>query len=207
MDKKQYDEAIKYLWESFLSGDDRSFSAIYEFNINPLLSYGYKLCADREIVRDCIQEIFIDLFLKRKNIKIDIRNLKAYLYIALRNNILKKIKQTKRIELVAIKENHQELDFNVEYSCQDQMINEEISNERKQILDEATKKLPSKQKEIIFLRFEEELNYNEIAEIMNISVESARKLMYRALTTLKKKIDKENFSPLFFAFFSKFLSK
>jgi hypothetical protein len=57
---------LDFLWKSFLKGDDKSFSLIYQQHIDGLFLYGSKLCADRELVRDCIQEIFVDLFLKRK---------------------------------------------------------------------------------------------------------------------------------------------
>lgn len=57
---------LEYLWKSFQKGDDKSFSIIYQQHIGSLLLYGSKLSHDRELVRDCIQEIFVNLFLKRK---------------------------------------------------------------------------------------------------------------------------------------------
>ncbi len=74
---------IDFLWQSFLDGDDKSFSYIYELHINGLLAYGLKIATDREIVHDSIQEVFMDLFLKRKKIDVKIRNLKSYLFVAL----------------------------------------------------------------------------------------------------------------------------
>ncbi|MFV0593422.1 MAG: RNA polymerase sigma factor [Draconibacterium sp.] len=197
------EEHIIYLWESFLTGDDKSFSTIYELYINQLISYGYKLCTDREIVHDSLQEIFIDLFLKRNKLNVDIRNLKAYLFISLRNSLVKKIKNKKRFELLDLKDNNFEFDFDVEYSHQDRLIEDEISRELKKVLQAATKKLPAKQKEIIYLKFEEEMSYPEIAKIMNISIESARKLLYRALLSLRSKVHSDSFTPSFFILFSK----
>jgi len=197
------EEHIIYLWESFLRGDDKSFSSIYELYINQLISYGYKLCTDQEIINDGLQEIFIDLFLKREKLNVDIKNLKAYLFVSLRNSLIKKIKSGKRIELFDIKDNKFEFDFNVEYSYQDRLIEEEISQEIKELLKAATQKLPAKQKEIIYLKFEEEMSYPEIAEIMDISIESARKLLYRALLSLRSEIHSDSFTSLFFILFSK----
>ncbi|MCK3684067.1 sigma-70 family RNA polymerase sigma factor [Maribellus sp. YY47] len=194
---------ILYLWEAFLNGDDKSFSSLYELHIDQLISYGYKLCIDHELVHDSLQEIFIDLFLKREKLNADIKHLKAYLFVSLRNSLIKKIKSSKRIELFDIKDNKFEFDFNVEYSYQDRLIDEEISQEIRELLEAATQKLPAKQKEIIYLKFEEEMSYPEIAEIMNISVESARKLLYRALLTLRSEIPSDSFTSLFFILFSK----
>jgi RNA polymerase sigma factor (sigma-70 family) len=46
--------------------------------------------------------------------------------------------------------------------------------------------LPPRQKEIIFLRFYEGLSYDEIADIMSISINSAYKLLYKALENLQQ---------------------
>lgn len=198
------EEEIVLLWESFLSGNDKSFSTIYDLHINQLISYGYKLCPDKEIVHDGLQEIFIDLFLKRNKLNVDIKNLKAYLFVSLRNCLIKKIKSKKRLELHDIKDDNFEFNFNVEYSYQDKLIENEISEELKNVLQAATKKLPPKQKEIIYLKFEEEMSYPEISEIMVISIESARKLLYRALLSLRKEIPSDRFTPLLFIFFRHF---
>jgi len=151
-----------------------------------------------------LQEIFIDLFLKRNKLNVDIKNLKAYLFVSLRNGLIKKIKSKKRFELYDIKDNNFEFNFNVEYSYQDKLIEDEISQELKNVLQAATKKLPPKQKEIIYLKFEEEMSYPEISEIMAISIESARKLLYRALLSLRKEIPYEQFSSILFIFFRHF---
>lgn len=201
----QYNEVeITNLWKSFLDGDDKSFSLIYELYIKQLISYGYKLCSDHEIVHDSLQETFIDLFLKRRKLNVNIKNLKAYLFVSLRNCLIKKINSKKRFELHDLKDDKIEFNFSVEYSYQDKLIQDEISLELKNVLQAATKKLPPKQKEIIYLKFEEEMSYPEISEIMVISIESARKLLYRALLTLRKEIPSDRFSSILFIFFHHF---
>lgn len=194
------EKGLDFLWQSFLNGDDKSFSIIYQHYIDQLLSYGYKLHSDHEIVHDCIQEIFIDLFLKRKTLGVNIQNLKAYLFVALRNSIIKKVTKKRKFEMLDIPEN---INFDIEYSVQEQLIKQEISNEVNEKLKAAVDTLSPKQKEIIYLKFEEELNYEEISDILNISVESARKLLYRALFSLREKIHHRISSALFLIFSKK----
>ncbi len=186
----------KILWSSFLDGDDKAFIAIYYLFINALLSYGKKLTNDRELIHDAIQEIFIDLYQKRGKKHIPISNLKAYLLIALKNAALKKILQN-RIYDDKEADDHLFDEFNIEYSFQDQLINREISEEKHQRLQKAIVTLSAKQKEIIYLKFEEGLQYPEIASLMNITVESARKQLYRALLSLRQILDNETFLVLF----------
>ncbi|MEE4286033.1 MAG: sigma-70 family RNA polymerase sigma factor [Mariniphaga sp.] len=192
---------LNFLWKSFLKGDDKSFSLIYQQHIDGLFLYGSKLSTDRELVRDCIQEVFIDLFLKRKKVSREIVNLKSYLFVSLRNGIIKKLKQSRIFESIGEKEDETEAPFNIEYEFQDQLIQLEISQEIIAKLQSKIKNLPPRQKEIIYLKFEEEMDYPEIAPILKISVESARKLLYRALLTLRKTLDPSIAQTLFFIFF------
>lgn len=196
-------KSIDFLWHSFLKGDDKSFSIIYQQHINRLLLYGRKLCTNREIIHDCIQEIFLSLFVKRKKLGVKIENLNAYLFVALRNCLIKKIIKNRKTE--SLEENHiQEYDFfNIEYNIQDQIIELEISTEIKQKLKVAVDCLSPKQKEIVYLKFEEEMDYKDIADILDISVESARKLLYRALLSLRKVIDSKILLLNLFSFFKK----
>lgn len=197
------DKSIDFLWRSFLNGDDKSFALIYQRYIDGLLSYGHKLSSDRELVSDCIQEVFMDLFLKRKKLGVNIKNLKAYLFVALRNSLIKKLTKKRKFESVEIGDDHDEINFSIEYNFQDQLIKLENSDEIKEKLSAAVNSLPAKQKEIIYLKFEEELEYLEISEILKISVESARKLLYRALLSLRKVIGPTTFQTLFLFLFKK----
>lgn len=180
------------LWNSFLDGDDKAFAAVYYIFINALLSYGKKLTSDRELVYDAVQEIFMDLYQKRSKKHIPISNLKAYLFIALKNTILKKILQNRIYDDKEV-DDHLLNEFNIEYSFQDQLISREISEEKHQRLQNAIVMLSAKQKEIIYLKFEEELEYTEIARLLKITVESARKQLYRALLSLRHILDNETF--------------
>ena len=194
---------LDFLWKSFLKGDDKSFSLIYQQYIDGLFLYGSKLSADRELVRDCIQEIFIDLFLKRKKVSRDIINLKSYLFVSLRNCMVKKMGKSRMFESVDGNEDEIEVPFHIEYEFRDHLIELEISNEISEKLHAGIQNLPPRQKEIIYLKFEEEMDYPDIARMLKISVESARKLLYRALLTLRKTIDPSVAQTLFLFFFKK----
>ncbi|WP_319503513.1 RNA polymerase sigma factor [uncultured Draconibacterium sp.] len=201
--KRNSDKDVNNLWQSFQTGNNDSFTAIYNTYSNQLIAYGYKLSLDQDTVHDSIQEIFIDLYLKPKKRNADIKNLKSYLFIALRNKIYKKLQRNSRLETLDTSKENVELVFHVEYSYQEKLAQDEISMEIKKLLQHATAKLPSKQKEIIYLKFEEEMSYEDISVIMHISVESARKLFYRAMLSLRGYIEKKELKTIFFIFFRK----
>lgn len=187
---------IPSLWGSFLSGDDKAFAGIYHSFAPDLLSYGKKLSSDNNLVSDALQEIFLDLYLKRNKSHIPVSNLKAYLFTSLKNTIRKKQIRNKRFEN---KEVNDKLlgEFNIEYSFQDQLITMEISEEKQARLQKAITTLSPGQKEIIYLKFEQGLEYPEIAQLMSITIESARKQLYRALLSLRHVLDNEVFLTLF----------
>jgi RNA polymerase sigma factor (sigma-70 family) len=105
--------------------------------------------------------------------------------------------------MIEVHENYEWDRFNIEYSFQDRLIELEISNEIKNKLSAAINSLPPKQKEIIYLKFEEELGYLEISEILKISIESARKLLYRALISLRSIVEPKAFLTFFLVLFKK----
>lgn len=195
-------DPIKRSWQSFLKGDDRSFAVIYQHFAPGLLSYGSRFNIDKELVRDALQEVFTDLYLKRGHLHAEIGYMKGYLFTALKNNLLKKIEKRKKSGFDTNEKIGAELRFTIEYSFQEQLISIEISQETTKKLHQAIALLSPGQKEIIFLKFEEELDYSEIAGILGITVESARKQLYRALKSLREILDPKSLQ-LFLSFFQK----
>ena len=179
---------ILHIWKSFQLGDKEAFAYLYNQHINELFRYGSKLSNNNELVLDAIQEVFLDLYLKREKNKTNPENLKYYLILALKRNIIKKLKKNKKLVL----NNDYESDylFEPEYSIEKNIIEEELNTEIRTKVSQALNKLPSKQKEAIYLRFNESLEYPEIAKLLDISVESVRKQVYRALKTIRESFKK-----------------
>ena len=78
---------LSAVWTRFKSGDQEAFAILYNLHIDKLYSYGTKLCKDENIVKDALQELFLELFLKREKIKIASENLKFYLLLALNGHL------------------------------------------------------------------------------------------------------------------------
>lgn len=184
---------IDFLWQSFLKGNDKCFSLIYQQSINGLLFYGFNFTSDRELLHDCIQDVFTNLFVKKKNLGDKIKSLKPYLFVSIRNEVIKRIVKENKYRFIPIEEINDSLDFNVEYSTEQKILKKETSTENNKKLIAAVNSLPPRQKEIVYLRFEEELEYSEIAVIMKISVESARKSMHRTIISLRNLLDPSSF--------------
>jgi RNA polymerase sigma factor (sigma-70 family) len=187
---------INCLWNEFLKGDDKAFSLIYYQQIKRLLTYGYKLSPEKELVHDAIQEVFLDLYQKKGKPHILIEDLKGYLFISLKHSILKKVAGLRKFDLGRMDERYSDY-FKVEYNFQDEIIKKETGEETRLKILHAVEQLSPREKEIIYLKFEEELDYAQISKILEITIESCHKQFYRAMKELRKLCDPEKFLNFF----------
>lgn len=186
-------------WHRFKEGDKEVFAVIYNHHVDALYRYATKICTDEYLVKDAIQEIFLDLYLKREKNSVKPETLKFYLALALKRNLIKKLQSNRRIlQFSEIKF----IEFEVEYGIENQLIEDEGKEAINKKLLNALNQLPSKQKEAVYLRFNQSLEYEEVAAILEISVESVRKQVYRAVKTLREILGNES-SIVLLSFFQK----
>jgi len=142
----------------FMDNDsqDREFLAgIFLKYYSGLYNYGLKISGLRDITKDAIQNLFIQLWNNRKNLT-SIEDFRAYLFRGLRNNLLRDLKANGK--KLTLDENG---DQQIEFSHEDLLISKEKSLEIGKIVSHSLNKLPTRQKEIIFLRFYNDLSYRK----------------------------------------------
>lgn len=171
-------------WEALLNGNRDALAGLYEKYFDLLYEYGMRLCHDPELVKDCIQDLFIKLWTNRNNLSIT-TSIKPYLYTSLRNTVINKLEQEKHIRERENKTIH-DFPFNLHYNIESSMIQNEEDLDRNSLVINALEQLTSRQKECIYLRFYSGLEYTEIADIMNISLKAAYKIAGRAIGFLRK---------------------
>jgi len=195
---EQFNYDIPEIWKKFQEGDMEAFAHIYNQYVEVLYRYGTKLTNHEELVKDTIQEIFLDLYVNRINNKTNPLNLKYYLILAVKRNLIKKLKRLRRN---SIEEPLNELVFEPEYSIEKKIIEDEQKDEKNRLVVNALETIPPKQKEALYLRYNEGLEYNDISKILKISKDSVRKQVYRALKKIRSTLKKESF--LYWLYLSK----
>ncbi|MDF9798878.1 RNA polymerase sigma factor (sigma-70 family) [Catalinimonas alkaloidigena] len=171
------------LWNNMRLGDESSFMVIYQKFFTVLYNYGSKICSDKEIVKDCIQEVFIEIWKQRANIS-ETDSVKYYLFAALKRRIIKELQKNIVFETGAA---YQLLHIS-ELNSEEIIISEEVTDEQKKRISAAMKKLSKRQQEVIRLKYFQNLKSDEIAQKLSMKVESAYNLVSKALTLLKKHI-------------------
>lgn len=178
------------LWQEFKEGSEEAFIFIYRKYFQQLYAYGHQFTVDTNMVEDCIQELFIELRVKRERLK-HTNSIKFYLYKALRNRLLRKLSRKKMLPL---SENLMDgYNFEINLSQEYKMIHAQLDKEVKDALNTALNSLSIRQREIILYYFYEKLSYAEIAEIMEFSKPKfARDLLYRAIAKIKVEMKNSN---------------
>jgi RNA polymerase sigma-70 factor (ECF subfamily) len=173
------------LWKKMKLGDQKSFSIIFKFYYPKLYTYGIKLLPFSDLVRDQIQDLFINIWQSREALG-DVSNLKAYLFISLRRRLLnskEKRQHTEPIESLSEKD-YQSWLFEPAEFIDAAFVS---SNVRERLIKNLNS-LSVNQREIIFLRFYNQLTYSEIANIVNIKEQSIKNNMPKILQKLAEGI-------------------
>ena len=182
------------IWSLFKKGDNQAFSQIYNDHSVRLFQYGLKFTSDYTLVEDVIHDLFSSLCRNRKSLG-DTDNIYFYLLKSMKRELIRKIQKAGRMDHV---ENPEGLDFNISWSVEQQIIQDETASQKAVLLSRALERLTPRQKEALYMRFSMELGYNQISEMMEISVEACRNLIHGALKSLKELVKSNGRMLLFF---------
>jgi RNA polymerase sigma-70 factor (ECF subfamily) len=186
----QEKEQIKF--EEISNGDEVAFNKAFDLYYMPLCFFADKMLHDLDLSRSVVQQVFVDLWIKRDRLRID--SLKSYLYQSVRNaafDVLKHKKaESKYLSTLETEETGILSDFMEEAELADR-INRAIQN------------LPEKCREVFILCRFEELKYAEIAEKLNISVKTVEMQISIALKKLRNELSEYQMIQLVSLFFSK----
>jgi len=172
------------LWEKMLKGDKKSLEAIYIDHVDALYDYGRKFSMDHSLVEDCIQNLFIYIWEKRDTLS-QTTYIRSYLMLSLRRRIIREIKNDKTKDL-----SNSVVHFFEEpgLGMEDEIIRDEIEEKRHFQLKGAIEKLSPKQREIIYLKFNQNMSNQDIADLLGINNQSVRNSVSRAINSIKKYI-------------------
>lgn len=167
--------ADETLLTSLLKDDEDAFRQIYKRYAPRLYAAAYNLFRDKPLCEDLIQELFADLWIRRKSL--NIKSLKPYLYTAVKNRVLMAMRSGRTMlndtaleKLIA------------DYATDDRLNAKELND----ILNKGINSLPDKCREIFQLSRNEHLSNKEIAERLNISVKTVESQMTIALRKLRE---------------------
>ena len=170
------------LWHSFTSGDEQAFICLYDKYVNVLYFFGLQYTADKDLIKDCIQDTFVKAYQGKHKLK-HIKNIKSYLCVTLKNNIIN-INKREQLYLQYL----HSIDPSNEYyeTIETQIIKKEIDSNVQKKVEKIVSQLSSRQKEVIYYRFFKGKSINEISDIMNVNYQSVQNIIQRSMKKAKE---------------------
>ncbi len=168
------------LFNEFKNGNIAAFTGIYDSYIQLLFNYGAKLTTDRELLKDCIQDVFVKIYNKRNELN-EVQNLKSYLLISLKNKLCDEARRRVHLSDVQVE--------NVDVVSTDNVEKNYLSREKEKydnaLLSRLMRNLSPRQRTAIELYYFEERKYEEICTILKMNYQSVRNLIYRSMLKLR----------------------
>ncbi|GHT61958.1 DNA-directed RNA polymerase sigma-70 factor [Bacteroidia bacterium] len=190
---------MKLFSQQFHARDEFAYTCLYNQYADTLLAYGIGLGFEKETVKDAIHDVFLKLYFNRESLK-DIDNLKFYLLRMLKNRLLDILKTTVDTSDIGI----QELNFSITTTILDELIGDEERLALQNKIEKLLSCLTDRQREAIYLRYMQEMSYDEIAGLLKMTPQATRKLIFRAMERMRE-LDLVLF--YFFYIFIFFISK
>jgi RNA polymerase sigma factor (sigma-70 family) len=169
-------------WKLFIGGQDAFFKQLFDIYYKELCDFGFRLCTDKELVRDSVQDIFVKIWTNRNGLQ-EVKSIRSYLFTALRNTLINHY-NSPRSKTASLEDDVLPV-FMLEYSPEELLIGRENDSENLRKVVAALNTLSARQKECIYLKYYSGLDYDDIAAIMGISVKACYKLSARAIAVLK----------------------
>lgn len=170
------------LWSQLKAGDEEAFSLLFEKYYGLLVNYGKTLNTESEIVKDCIQDVFVDIWNYRNTLN-EARVVKAYLLSSVRKRI---VRLHERNHIFSNTINIDSIDFLYEYSIEDRLIADETMVKSVKKINQLINSLPARQSEALYLRYHQGLTVDQVSEVLNINYQSTKNLLHRAILQLRK---------------------
>lgn len=171
------------LWAAVREGQAGAFKVLYENYADVLFRYGMRYFREAETVKDCMHDLFVDLHHYHRNLSPAV-NIRFYLLGAFR----RKLHETRKKTVPLYPDDGADTTFMIEYDKEHHIIADEQQKEMLGRLSAALQLLPARQKEVLYLRYNCELSYEDVAEVMKISIPTCRTLAYRAFQQLREQL-------------------
>ena len=186
---KDIKDNLTLYWNCFLSGDDDALSMVYQETYQHLFSFGTTLTQDTELVKDCIQDVFVWLLQKKEHLA-SVKNVKVYLLSALKNTMLDAFKK-QHVHKKFI--DSYDLEHPIDVSEEERIITQETDSALRETIAKYKLALTKRQQEIIHYRFVDELTIEEIATLLNINYQSVANIIQRSVKKIKNLYQKTEY--------------
>lgn len=173
------------LWDQFRAGNEEAFATLYKEFVNVLYHYCTHFAQDKPLIKDCIHDLFVELWKHRQNIG-PTTSVRFYLMASIKRKLVRHLTAEQKIS------SHDDVQNGLLPGCdpshEARLIHHEEDSHINACLHRALERLPRRQREAVYLRFYENLSNEEISTLMQINIQSVYNLIFGALSNLKRSV-------------------
>ncbi len=173
------------LMERIGTGDHEAFRQLVERHQHAVVGTVAKMLGNASESEDIAQQVFLRIWKNAKRYRPDAK-FTTYLYTITRNLVFNETRRKSRKKEVSSDEREENSNQHIEASTDRQPDSELLQAELQHAVDDAIASLPDAQRMAVVLRRYEQLSYEEIATVMNLSVSAVKSLLFRARTSLRE---------------------
>ena len=170
------------LWEGMLRGDQEMFLSLYNRYYHALLFVGLKEIRDAQLVKDTIQQVFLYLWEKRETIH-QANNVKSYLITSFLRKLSADWKKTGKVSNLQVV--YSQYAEDTAPTPEEGLIRKDEQQHQSRHMLEYINELPSRQKELLYLKYYEGLSYEEIVQQTGLTHRTVYNKIHEALKKLR----------------------
>ena len=175
------------LYDRIKNGNQEAFELVFLRYYEELCRYATNILGNKEASEEIVQDVFVKMWETRVTIKIDV-SLKAYLYRTIHNYCINQINHWKVRDQYAKDVMHsyhanflQSIPFTGDYPIANLIV-----KELEEKIETSINALPNQCREVFLLIREKELSYQEVADQLNVSLNTVKTQMQRAMSKLRE---------------------
>ena len=182
MTNSDFIEQTRLLVARTQQGDHKSFAQLDDMYVNQLCNFGLRLTTDHELLKDCIHDVVVKIYVKREELS-EVVNFRSYLFIALKNRICDEVRRLvvgSDVQVDSLQRVAEDADVEEDYLRHEAEFFQSVK------VESLLRQLSKRQRQAITLYYMEEKKYEDICVIMDMNYQSVRNLVCRSLNRLRE---------------------
>ena len=192
-DKNSPDADLLRLYQN---GKEEAFLTLYHKYKTPILNYIYRSCQDRSLAEDLTQEVFLRVYRGAKNYRPQ-GKVSSWIYTIASHVLWKRMKKERRFVRFVSQKDYPDQRNHIVESTKDNRVQDPLELFEKKQVQEALRRevasLPFKQRQAVILSVYQQLSYQDIGQILEVTEGAVKVMIHRAKKVLKKRL-----GPVFF---------